>query len=173
MAKGSSSTGGGIELPTFTSPSKAGAHTTTYRTDDGDDVPEYASGDGDGDGHVKSNVDGLQRHLTNRQIQMIAIGGSIGTALFVSIGYGLIEGGPGNLLLGFTIYSLFLSLVNSCVAEMTVYMPVSGGFVRLGGKVSSASDGVAKVVTARCADCVLVGGRRFWLHGWGEWRHLL
>lgn len=67
---------------------------------------------------------------------MIAIGGSIGTALFVSIGYGLIEGGPGNLLLGFTIYSVFLSLVNSCVAEMTVYMPVSGGFVRLGGKVS-------------------------------------
>jgi len=140
MAKSSSSKGGGIELPTFTSPaklrpnSKAVSHTTTttFRAGNGEDVPGYTSGDGD----VKSNVDGLQRHLTNRQIQMIAIGGSIGTALFVSIGYGLIEGGPGNLLLGFTIYSLFLSLVNSCVAEMTVYMPVSGGFVRLGGKVS-------------------------------------
>jgi len=145
MAKGSSSRGDdgdGIELPTFTSPSKSKAipqTTTTYASNDADieDVPEYTSNnDNDGESDVKSNVDGLQRHLTNRQIQMIAIGGSIGTALFVSIGYGLIEGGPGNLLLGFTIYSVFLSLVNSCVAEMTVYMPVSGGFVRLGGKVS-------------------------------------
>lgn len=31
----------------------------------------------------------LLRHLGNRQIQLIAIGGSIGTALFVSIGGGL------------------------------------------------------------------------------------
>lgn len=61
-------------------------------------------------------------------------GGSIGTALFVSIGYGLIEGGPANLLMGFTIYALFLSLVNNCMAEMSVFMPVSGGFIRLGGK---------------------------------------
>jgi amino acid permease len=33
------------------------------------------------------NVDGLHRRLNNRQIQWIAIGGSIGTALFVSIGW--------------------------------------------------------------------------------------
>lgn len=118
MAKGSSSSrgdlggGGGIELLTFTSPSKSKAipQTTTYPSNDADieDVPEYTSTNSDSE--VKSNVDGLQRHLTNRQIQMIAIGGSIGTALFVSIGYGLIEGGPGSLLLGFTIYSVFFEL---------------------------------------------------------------
>ena len=37
-------------------------------------------------GTVTDNSDDLQRHLGNRQIQLIAIGGSIGTALFVSIG---------------------------------------------------------------------------------------
>jgi len=34
-------------------------------------------------GEVHDNHDDLQRHLGNRQIQLIAIGGSIGTALFV------------------------------------------------------------------------------------------
>lgn len=35
------------------------------------------------EGEITYNVDHLQRHLGNRQIQLIAIGGSIGTALFV------------------------------------------------------------------------------------------
>lgn len=80
---------------------------------------------------IVQNVDQLHRSLSNRQIQLIAIGGSIGTALFVSIAWGLVEGGPGSLFLGFTLYSLFLSLVNNCMAEMAVFMPVSGGFIRL------------------------------------------
>lgn len=75
---------------------------------------------------TRGNTDALQRHLGNRQIQMIAIGGSIGTALFVSIGNGLMEGGPGSLLIAFALYSALLGLVNNCMAEMAVYMPVSG-----------------------------------------------
>lgn len=37
-------------------------------------------------GEVVQNTDQLHRQLNNRQIQLIAIGGSIGTALFVTIG---------------------------------------------------------------------------------------
>lgn len=84
-------------------------------------------------GHFGDNADGLQRRLNNRQIQLIAIGGSIGTALFVSIGKGLYYGGPANLFLAFTLYPLVLALVNNSIAEMTVLMPVSGGFIRLAG----------------------------------------
>ncbi|KAH7127329.1 histidine permease [Dactylonectria macrodidyma] len=83
---------------------------------------------------VAGNVDHLQRHLGNRQIQMIAVGGSIGTALFVSIGSGLMQGGPGSLFLGYTLYSGILALVNNGMAEMAVYMPVSGSFIRFAGK---------------------------------------
>lgn len=83
---------------------------------------------------ITGNADQLQRHLGNRQIQLIAIGGTIGTALFVSIGGGLMEGGPGSLLIAFTLYSCLLGLVNNCLAEMVVYMPVSGSFVRMAGK---------------------------------------
>jgi amino acid transporter len=75
----------------------------------------------------------LQRRLNNRQIQLIAAGGSIGPALFISIGGGLAKGGPASLLIAYTLYTLVLSLVNNSIAEMSTYMPVAGGFVRLAG----------------------------------------
>ncbi|KAM0563017.1 hypothetical protein ACHAPJ_001860 [Fusarium lateritium] len=80
----------------------------------------------DGMGH-------LHRRLNNRQIQLIAAGGSIGTALFISIGGGLAKGGPGSLLIAYTLYSLVLALVNNSIAEMNTYMPLPGGFVTLAG----------------------------------------
>lgn len=89
--------------------------------------------DVDEDIHIADNADGLHRRLNNRQIQLIAIGGSIGTALFVSIGAGLAKGGPGSLLIAFTVYPCVLALVNNSLAEMTVLYPVSGGFIRLAG----------------------------------------
>lgn len=86
------------------------------------------------EGVLIGNADHLHRRLGNRQIQLIAIGGSIGTALFVSIGGGLARGGPGSLFLAYAIYAGFLGLVNNCIAEMTIQYPVSGGFIRLAGK---------------------------------------
>lgn len=84
-------------------------------------------------GFVSGNSDDLQRHLGNRQIQLIAIGGSIGTALFVSIGGALNKGGPLGLLIAYTGYCFIIALVNNAIAEMASYMPVSGGFIRMAG----------------------------------------
>lgn len=78
-------------------------------------------------------VGGLHRRLGNRQIQLIVAGGSIGTSLFISIGGALAKGGPGSLLIAYTIYSIILALVNNSIAEMNTYMPTAGGFVRLAG----------------------------------------
>ncbi|CAI4214303.1 unnamed protein product [Parascedosporium putredinis] len=80
------------------------------------------------------NADGLQRRLNNRQIQLIAIGGSIGTGLFIGIGAGLAKGGAGSLLVCTVLYAAVLALVNNSIAEMSTYMPVSGGFLRLAGE---------------------------------------
>lgn len=89
-------------------------------------APPYDEAVGDDVVEIRGNSDALKRNLGNRQIQLIAIGGSIGTALFVSIGSGLMDGGPGSLLIAFTLYSCLLGLVNNCMAEMAVYMPISG-----------------------------------------------
>lgn len=95
---------------------------------------EKASDSDDGEIGVIENVDDLKRRLSSRQINMMAIGGSIGTALFVSIGFGLIAGGPGSLLIAFALYCVFLAAVTNCMAEMAIFMPVSGSFVRMGSK---------------------------------------
>ena len=63
----------------------------------------------------------------------MAIGGSIGTAVFVSIAGVLAAGGPASLLLGFIIATAAMGLVNNSMAEMAVYMPVEGSFVRMAG----------------------------------------
>lgn len=96
-------------------------------------VQTYSS-NGPAEGEVFDNADNLQRRLGNRQIQLIAIGGSIGTGLFVTIGSGLAKAGPGSLLLGFIVYCGFMALVNNCMAEMATLMPVTGGFVRMAGR---------------------------------------
>ncbi|KAG9710390.1 putative amino acid permease, partial [Aureobasidium melanogenum] len=85
------------------------------------------------EGEIIENTDHLHRRLGNRQIQLMAIGGTIGTALFVSIGGGLYKGGPASLFLAYTIYACALGFVNNCIAEMTTAYPVSGGFIRLAG----------------------------------------
>ncbi|WPG97601.1 general amino acid permease-like protein AGP2 [Acrodontium crateriforme] len=103
-----------------------------YEIDEG--VPAYSADADFAEGIVSDNADFLQRKLGNRQIQLIAIGGSIGTALFVSIGGALAKGGPGGVLLAYLLYSCMLGLVNNCMAEMTTLHPVSGGFIRMAGK---------------------------------------
>lgn len=84
-------------------------------------------------GTMTDNADDLQRHLGNRQIQLIAIGGSIGTALFVSVGGALNQGGPLGMLIAYTGYCCIIALVNNAMAEMATFMPVSGGFIRMAG----------------------------------------
>ncbi|KAI8717003.1 AA-permease domain-containing protein [Fusarium sp. LHS14.1] len=56
-------------------------------------------------GQVQEDNGGLHRRVGNRQIQLFAIGGSIGTGLFVSIGGALFKAGPIGLLFAFIFYS--------------------------------------------------------------------
>jgi amino acid transporter len=93
-------------------------------------APTYSSSN-DEDIGIVQNVNQLSRTLSWRQMQLMIIGGSIGTALFVTIGAGLISAGPGSLLLGFILYSTFLAACSNCMAEMSIYMPVSGGWIRM------------------------------------------
>lgn len=53
---------------------------------------------------AQSTNDSTHRQLRPRHVQLIGIGGTIGTALYVQIGKGLIAGGPGSLFLAFTIW---------------------------------------------------------------------
>ncbi|KIX07336.1 uncharacterized protein Z518_01989 [Rhinocladiella mackenziei CBS 650.93] len=88
-------------------------------------------------GHTK-------RGLTSRHVQLMAIGGSIGTGLFVGIGGALSKGGPLSIFLAFLIYpSLFVFPTNMCVAEITTFLPIRHGLFKVANRVLDPALGFA------------------------------
>ncbi|EGY21745.1 hypothetical protein VD0002_g7493 [Verticillium dahliae] len=74
---------------------------------------------------VNSN---LVRSLKGRHLQMIAIGGSIGTGLFVASGRALANGGPASLLIAFSLVGAMLYCTCQALGELAVTFPVAGSF---------------------------------------------
>ncbi|OCK73392.1 hypothetical protein K432DRAFT_312901 [Lepidopterella palustris CBS 459.81] len=70
----------------------------------------------------------LARKLKGRHLQMIAIGGSIGTGLFVGSGSALAHGGPASLLIAFCLIGVMLYCTVHALGEMAVLFPVAGSF---------------------------------------------
>ncbi|KAF2691104.1 hypothetical protein K458DRAFT_426478 [Lentithecium fluviatile CBS 122367] len=94
-------------------------------------------------GSVGPVYDTTHRKLKPRHIQLIGIGGTIGTALYVQIGRGLMNGGPASLFLAFTIWCTFILAVTLCMAEMVSYLPISSPFIRFAGRWVDDAFGVA------------------------------
>ncbi|KAL8695452.1 MAG: hypothetical protein Q9218_000030 [Villophora microphyllina] len=70
----------------------------------------------------------LARKLKGRHLQMIAIGGSIGTGLFVGSGKALQQGGPASLLIAFALIGAMVFCTVQALGEMAVLLPVAGSF---------------------------------------------
>ncbi len=70
---------------------------------------------------------GLQRGLSNDQLSMIAIGGAIGTGLFLGSGLAIGFAGP-SVLGSYLIGAVIAFLLMGCLAEMTVAHPTPGSF---------------------------------------------
>jgi aromatic amino acid transport protein AroP len=75
----------------------------------------------------KSESNELQRGLTNRHIQLIALGGAIGTGLFLGIGPAAVLAGP-SVILGYAIAGIIAFFIMRQLGEMVVNEPVSGSF---------------------------------------------
>ncbi|CAI4052807.1 hypothetical protein SUVZ_15G1320 [Saccharomyces uvarum] len=74
----------------------------------------------------------LKRTLKPRHLIMIAIGGSIGTGLFVGSGKAIAEGGPLGVVLGWTIAGSQIIGTIHGLGEITVRFPVVGAFANYG-----------------------------------------
>ncbi|CCG81090.1 Predicted protein [Taphrina deformans PYCC 5710] len=72
----------------------------------------------------------VHRDLKSRHLQMIAIGGTIGTGLFIGSGNALRHGGPVGALLGYIFMGVFVYFMMLSLGEMTAWMPAAGGFTR-------------------------------------------
>lgn len=90
----------------------------------------------------RTNV--LHRSLRGRHVQLLGIGATIGSQLFVGIGKSL-QYGPLNLLLGFIVWSIPILCITVSVAEYVTYLPITSPFVRLAGR---CCDEALEVMTA-------------------------
>jgi L-asparagine permease len=71
---------------------------------------------------------GYHKALKNRQLQMIGLGGAIGTGLFLGAGGRLASAGPG-LFLVYAICGVFVFLILRALGELVLHRASSGSFV--------------------------------------------
>ncbi|KAL2024597.1 hypothetical protein VTK56DRAFT_7640 [Thermocarpiscus australiensis] len=110
----------------------------------GDSDEKAVSGTGSPEtSRPSSPGDRTHRRLKSRHIQLIGIGGTIGTALYVQIGKGLLAGGPASLFMAFTLWCFFILAVTLCMAEMVTYLPISSPFIRFAGRYVDEAFGFA------------------------------
>lgn len=72
----------------------------------------------------------LKQGLEQRHLSMIALAGSIGTGLFLSLGGSIQTGGPLGALLGYGIVGAVVCAVQFALGEVSALLPVTGSFVR-------------------------------------------
>ena len=70
----------------------------------------------------------LRRSLKARHMNMIAIGGAIGTGLFVAGGETVSSAGPGGALVAYSFIGVMVYFLMTSLGEMAAYLPVSGSF---------------------------------------------
>lgn len=73
------------------------------------------------------SAEDYQRGLGTRQIQMLAIGGTIGTGLFLGAGENIAKAGP-SLILTYAVAGLALFFVMRALGELLTYRRTEGGF---------------------------------------------
>ncbi|PHH51100.1 Proline-specific permease [Ceratocystis fimbriata CBS 114723] len=79
--------------------------------------------DPEGDMSVETQ---LQRGLKSRHIQFLALGGAIGTGLFIGSGSILHSSGPASLFLSYMCMMALVFFIMNSIAEMVVYLPMKG-----------------------------------------------
>jgi amino acid transporter len=92
------------------------------KSDAGGKVPDVAAGE-----LIFDERDGTtHRGLKSRHAQMIALGGTIGTGLFVGSGQTLARGGPAFILGAYILMSFLVFCVVSGVVELAAWVPTPG-----------------------------------------------
>ncbi|KAJ8662407.1 hypothetical protein O0I10_002101 [Lichtheimia ornata] len=78
--------------------------------------------------HTIDLQEGTKRGLDARHVQMIALGGAIGTGLFLNSGGNIATAGPAGAFIAYCVIGFMVYCIMTCLGEMATYMPVSGSF---------------------------------------------
>jgi len=119
---------------------------------------------------------GLRRQLTPRQLSMIALGGAIGTGLFLGSAVSVRLAGPG-VIWSYAGGAVIALLLMQALAEMTVAHPVAGSFGVYAESYLHPWAGFAMRYSYWLAQVVAIGSEvvaaaiycRFWFPGVPAW----
>ena len=100
---------------------------------------------------------GLARQLSQRQIGMIAVGGAIGTGLFLGSAIAVRTAGPG-VILTYIFAAIITLLLMACLAEMAVAHPTAGSFGIYAELYVSRWAGFVVRYTYWAAQSIAIGG---------------
>ncbi|KRN12159.1 amino acid permease-associated protein [Fructilactobacillus fructivorans] len=85
----------------------------------------------------------VKRGLKSRHVSMIALGGCIGTGLFVTSGGAIHNAGPGGALVAYVCMGIMVYFLMTSLGEMATNMPVSGSFATYSAKYVDPALGFA------------------------------
>lgn len=97
-------------------------------TDITEEFPTIAVAAGEAAAEPREPDEGYAHSLKPRQVRMMAIGGAIGTGLFLGAGARLQAAGPA-LALVYFVCGAFVFLILRALGELVMYRPTSGSFV--------------------------------------------
>ncbi|KAI1310218.1 hypothetical protein EDD11_003864 [Mortierella claussenii] len=76
----------------------------------------------------------LSSATSSLHLQMIAIGGTIGTGIFLSSGGSIASAGPLGALISYTIVGTMVSFIITSLGELSAYLPLPSAFTSLGAR---------------------------------------
>ncbi|KAJ5176480.1 Arginine permease CAN1 [Penicillium canariense] len=109
--------------------------------------PEYVVNNYDvdyekhGAGRESNPLPDLKRKLKSRHLQMIAIGGTIGTGLFIGSGTALAHAGPVGALIAYIFVGTIVYSVMTALGEIATYIPIPGSFTSYAARLIDPSLG--------------------------------
>ncbi len=71
----------------------------------------------------------LLRNLKARHLNMIALGGSIGTGIFLASGYAISVAGPGGAIAAYSLIAIMVYFLITSLGEMATHKPTTGSFL--------------------------------------------
>ncbi|CEN60152.1 Putative Arginine transporter [Aspergillus calidoustus] len=96
-----------------------------------------------GAGRDSNPLPDLKRKLKSRHLQMIAIGGTIGTGLFISSGSAISTAGPVGALIAYIFIGSIVYSVMTALGEIATYIPIPGAFTAYATRIIDPSLGFA------------------------------
>lgn len=67
--------------------------------------------------------------IVSQSRKIISLGSNIGSGVFIATGKALATGGPGNMLIAYTMVCTCVWAVLQSLSEMTIAFPVSGNYI--------------------------------------------